>query len=412
MARSRFRDGGGGQRRANAGFTTSAWSLLLLTAVALAGCNLTTPVSPNTDGQLTGQTQNQQFVFTGTISVSAFGFTLTADDTSTVTITADVRDASGNPVPNLTTIVFSTNLGAFVTEAGLTTVATATTFNGLAQVTFSSFNRKAGTATITASLGQVASSVNVTLEPEPVTGSISAAFGSTGTGSTTSTGEASAAVPLNVEISAEALDLTGAAIVGATVRFRIITDTTDELTTNEPVEFVGSSSTTTNSSGVATALIRVQGPGDVIIEADLIDPVTNQTVSTSNQIILITSQGQEGPSIALTFSDGSSAVFSFGAPGGPATELIIAAVEDATGKPLSGATVRFTMRSDTGATAATFSDGTGVGGSVTSTTSSVGEATQTVTLHASPQTVVIRAELLDASGAVVAVSSDIIATYD
>jgi hypothetical protein len=384
---------------------------LLLTAVALAGCNLTTPVAPNTDGQLTGQTTNQQFVFNGTINISAAGFTLTADDTSTVTITADVRDASGNPIPNLTTIVFSTNLGAFVSDAGLTTVATATTFNGLAQVFFSSSNRQAGTATITASLGQVASSVNVTLEAEPVTGSISASFGATGTGPTTLTGvPASAAVPHNQDISAEALDLTGAAIVGATVRFRIVTDTTDELTSNHPAAFVGSSTTTTNSSGVATAVIRVQGPGDVILEADLIDPLTGQTVASSNQIILITSQGPESSTIVLTFSDGST-VFSFGAPGGAATEGIIATVKDAAGKPLAGASVRFTMRSDTADTA-TFSDGTGEGGSVTTTASSVGEATETVTLDTSPQTVVIRAELLDASGAVIAVSSDIIATYD
>jgi len=411
MARSRFRDGGGGQRRANARFTTSAWSLLLLTAVALAGCNLATPVAPNTDGQLTGQTTNQQFVFTGTISISAFGLTLTADDTSTVAITADVRDASGNPIPNLATIVFSTNLGAFVTEAGLTTVATATTFNGLAQVFFSSANRTAGTATITASLGEVFSSVNVTLEAEPVTGTISASFGASGTGATTVIGPpASEAVPHLQDISAAALDLTGLAIVGATVRFRIVTDTTDELINNGPVEFVGSSSSSTNSDGVASVVIRVKGPGDVIIEADLIDPITGQTVATSNQIILVTSAGPAGPSITLTFSDGSP-VFSFGAPGGAATEGIIATVKDAAGKPLGGATVRFTMRSDSAGTAR-FSNGTGVGGSVTTTASTVGEATETVTLDTSPQTVVIRAELLDATGAVVAVSSDIIATYD
>jgi hypothetical protein len=386
-------------------------SLLLLTAVVLAGCNLNTPVAPNTDGQLTGQTTNQQFVFTGTISISAGGFTLTADDTATVTITANVRDASGNPVPNLTTIVFSTNLGAFVTEAGLTTVATATTFNGIAQVFFSSSNRQAGTATITASLGTVASSVNVTLEAEPVTGTLSASFGTTGTGATSSTGMIPPGThgQLDVDISAEALDLAGVAIVGATVRFRIVTDTTDELTTNEPVEFVGSSTTTTNSSGIAGALIRVRGPGDVVIDADLIDPVTGQTVATSNEIILVTTASTTIPTLVLNFDDDSTTI-ELGGTVAPVSVGVEATATNAAGNPVPNATVRFVIRSDSAGTA--FFGGQAPGASQTVQTSSAGVAFTSITLTAPTQNVLIGAEWLDAAGNVIATATNIRAVYD
>ena len=199
------------------------------------------------------------------------------------------------------------------------------------------------------------------------------------------------------------------------MRFRIVVDTTDDSGLGGQVHFVGSvDEVTTNTSGVGATMIRVQHPGDVVIVADLVDPNTGQTVATSNEIILVTTQGATSPTIALTFSDGTSATFAGGgvAPA-QVTEAIIAVVKDADGNVLAGATVRFTIRSDTtagGLTGATFADGTT--GPTLVTTSSVGEATTAITLRTVTQTVVLRAELLDSNGAVVAVSGEIIATYD
>ena len=241
MARTVFRDAGGGRRRGYARLMTSVFCLLLISTM-MVGCDLNNPTSPNSPGDLTGQTTNQQFTFTGTIGVLTISGTLVADDVSTITITAEVKDEAGNPIQNLTTVTFNANLGGFVVGVDtdgvniVASTATATTFNGLASVAFQSFGRATGTATIVASLGLTTGSTTVVLEAAPVTGNISATFGATGTGSTSTTGTASSTVPLDLDISAIAKDLTSLAapIAGATMRFRIVTDTTDETTTNEP----------------------------------------------------------------------------------------------------------------------------------------------------------------------------------
>ena len=145
MASTVFRDAGGGRRRGYARFMTSAFCLLLISTM-MVGCNLDNPTSPNAPADLTGQTTNQQFTFTGTIGVLSVSGTLSADDTSTITITAEVKDASGNPIQNLTTVTFNTNLGGFpqLNSAGIqfvSSTASATTFNGLASVAFQSVAR-------------------------------------------------------------------------------------------------------------------------------------------------------------------------------------------------------------------------------------------------------------------------------
>ena len=63
----------------------------------------------------------------GGINLSAAPPSITADGTSFTTITADVRDAGNNPVPDGTLVTFSTSLGAL--SAG-----SATTIGGIAQV--------------------------------------------------------------------------------------------------------------------------------------------------------------------------------------------------------------------------------------------------------------------------------------
>lgn len=53
------------------------------------------------------------FAQNGTVTLSAFPGITVADGRSTITITAEVRDSSGNLVPNGTQIVFETKLGTF-----------------------------------------------------------------------------------------------------------------------------------------------------------------------------------------------------------------------------------------------------------------------------------------------------------
>lgn len=411
MARTVFCDAGGGRRRGYARLMTSAFCLLLISTMTV-GCDLNTPTSPNAAGDLTGQTPNQQFTFSGTIGVLSVSGTLSADDVSSVTISAEVKDDAGNPIQNLTTITFSANLGGFVVGVdanGLNIVsstAPATTFNGLASVAFQSAGRVTGTATIVASLGSTTGSTKVVLEAAPVTGNISAAFSSTGSGATTKIGVASVAVPLNVDIGAIATDLTALAapIAGATMRFRILSDSTDETTTNEPVIFVGRVDTvTTNTSGVGATVIRVEGPGDVVIAVDLVDPNTGQTVATSNSIILVTTGGSNVPTLTLAFDD-EATVTSFGGTGAPVSKGVIATAKNAAGALLSGSTVRFTIASDTTG-GATLSAGA-------ATTGGSGTATITATLTTATQSVVIFAELLDSNGTVIATSNSIIASYD
>jgi len=399
---------------------TSAFCLLLISTM-MVGCSLDNPTSPNAAADLTGQTTNQQFTFTGTIGVLSVSGTLSADDTSTITITAQVQDASGNPIQNLTTLTFSTNLGGFLQvdsggTAFVSSTASATTFNGLASVAFQSVGRGTGTATIVASLGSTTGSTTVVLEVAAVTGSISAAFGSTGAGAVTMIGTASTAVPLDVAVSATATDLSATAspIAGARMRFRIVVDTTKDSGLGGQVRFVGSvDEVTTNASGVGATMIRVQHPGDVVVVADLVDPNTGQTVATSNEIILVvsTNAGISSPSLALTFDDETTVKILGGT--GPAVSVgLIATAKDAAGALLGGSTVRFTIDSDTTGGATLSSNGT-------ATTGGTGTATITATLTTPTQSVVIFAELLDSSGNVVLDSNgnpirsnSIIAYYD
>jgi len=390
-----IRDVGGGRRRAYAKVMTTAFCLLLISTL-MVGCNLNSPSSPNTGSQLTGQTTNQSYSFTGTIVLSKTAGSVDADDATTVTIIATVRDASGNPVPNLATVTFSTDLGGFVigVDGGgnnvTATTATATTFNGQATVEFQSSGRLIGTAHITAGLGGVNGSTTVTLEAAPVTGTIALTFGASGTGAITSTGAANQNDPLDTTVSVLAEDFDGDPIAGARVKFRIIQDTTEP---NRPAVWLTSNTTSTGPDGVAANIVRVSGPGVVTMEADLIDPVTGNTTATSNAIILTATAAEE---LTLTFANGAT-VYTNGAAYNVG---ISALLRDYNGDVVAGKRVVFTIDSDTtsGATLSKTSGDTDLDGrvNVTLTVPSIGSVT-------------VKAALLDATGNVI-VSATVTAT--
>jgi hypothetical protein len=394
-----IRDGGGGRRRAHAKVMTSALCLLLISTL-MAGCDLNNPTSPNNASQLTGQNTNQSFSFSGTITVSKSAGSVDADDVTTVTIIATVRDASGNPVPNLTTVTFSTDLGAFFVEeqtsgdAGTVRIVSpvfqATTFNGQAQAEFQSSGRIIGTARITASLGGVSGSTTVALEPAPVAGTIGLTFGASGEGDITATGSANQNAPLEKTVSVVAKDFDDNPIAGATVKFRIVEDTTEP---NRPAVWVSSNTSSTGPDGIAANIVRVSGPGVVAMEADMIDPITGNLVATSNRIILTTTADEE---LTLAFANGATtysanAAYSVG---------ISALLRDYNGDVVAGKRVVFSIDSDTttGATLSKTSVDTGQDGraGVTLTVPSIGSVT-------------VKAALLDADGSVI-VSATVIAT--
>jgi uncharacterized repeat protein (TIGR01451 family) len=94
-----------------------------------------------------------------TINLSAAPPAIAADGTTFTTITADVRDAGGNPVPDGTLVTFSTNLGTL-------SATSATTVGGIVQVQLVS-STTAGTATVSAIAGAAFNNVNVSFVPGP-----------------------------------------------------------------------------------------------------------------------------------------------------------------------------------------------------------------------------------------------------
>lgn len=87
------------------------------------------------------------------IILNASPTSLMADGASTATLTAVVKDAHGNPVPNQT-VAFATTLGA-ITSAAVTDA------NGVATATLTSV-QEVGVAQVTASLGSLSASAEVT----------------------------------------------------------------------------------------------------------------------------------------------------------------------------------------------------------------------------------------------------------
>jgi len=411
MARMTFRDVGGGRRRGYARLMTSAFCLLLISTMVV-GCNLNDPASPNAAGDLTGQTTNQQFTFTGTIGVTSFTATVAADDMSTVTITAVVEDNSGNPIPNLTTVTFNTDIGGFVVVDATGNIATprtatAPTFNGLAQVEFQSVDRVTGTASIVASIGSSVASTKVQLERAVINGTLSLAFGANGGGATTLSGVATGAAPLDATVGVTAFDVGGDPIIGGTVHFSVISDTTGEGAGTKHAEWVAGTDTLTGATGDAVNVLRVFGAGDVVIQARLIDPTDGSTIATSNRIILTTKTAYL---VELTFADLST---SFGSgptdPSVPYSVGLIATVTDTEGNAQEGLTVRFSVESDTtegGATLSTSVGITDVSGRITSQLN----VPDTGAAPSVTSTVSVVAEVVDSAGTVLATSNVVIAT--
>ena len=373
----------------------AAAGLMALGLIAGA-CDTTSPSSPNSAIELTGQNPNEGATFSGTISIGG-STTVPADDATDGLLTATVLDAQGRPVANGTPVSFSTTLGTVrpmgADPATAGTITQVAAWGGEATVLLRS--AAAGTATVTVWVANVSRTLSVTFTDLPQQLSVSLAFRVGGTDFETLEDTA----PTDLSVVAAVTDDAGNAVAGRYVRMRIKSDTTATGGASS-ADLIGPNRSRTNSDGEAFNVLHVEGQGRVVLIAQLLDGSGDKIVSQSNQIVLTTTTVAQPIVVALEFTDGGT----FLAAAAGTTAGLLATVSDAqTGAALSGRRVRFRIVQDTASTTpavlantdATFTNG-------------AGEASNAVTGNEANTTVSIVAELLDASGAVDATSNQVV----
>ncbi|MCH9662149.1 MAG: Ig-like domain-containing protein [Gammaproteobacteria bacterium] len=275
------------------------------------------------------------------VAVSADPTTLTADGSSTSTISALVTDENGNPL--------SGQEVTFETTAGTIDLATATTgANGVATATLTS-STTAGTATVSATADSAVGTTDVEFSAgAPATIAVSAEPTSlTADGSSTSA------------ISAVVTDANGNPVAGAEVSFATTTGAVN-------------ATATTAENGVATATLTAPttaGTATVTATADAASGSTDVTFvagSAANAAV-----SADPPALP---ADGSS------------TSTITAVITDENGNPVSGETV-------------TFATALGSIDPATATTDENGVATTTLTAATTAGTATVNAIAGAASGA-------------
>jgi hypothetical protein len=301
------------------------------------GCSLDNPTSPNDPGDLQGQTPYQPSDFTGTVQIVLPTATLPADDLTTLPITAVVEDSSGQPVANLTPVSFRTTKGAFIDpETGeLKTELRVSSFGGSAVANLRSFQREYGEATVYASVGSVSDETEVEFEYVGAEASMSLAFRLQGQDFFNMTGVTSPGNPFTVGLVASVLDLTGNPSAGTKVQFRIVSDSTTH-SGSGGARLQGQPVSYTNVDGEAFNQLQVRGVGEVVLEADLIDPVTDELIGTSNQIIY---SGASFVQLDLTIEGGTSAT-------GGGNKNLKARATDASGLAIPYIWVQFEIQAD------------------------------------------------------------------
>ena len=325
-----------GSRRWSRGAQLAVWSCaLFLVAALVPGCGLDNPTSPNDPGTLQGNTPNQWSNFQGSVQIVVPTTDLPADDTTALPITAVVAVTSGQPATNLTPVTFRTDKGTFgdPSAAFPMTSITVNSFGGRATADLRSYQRDYGDTTVYASVGTVADEVDVDLNYVKVEGTLSLSFRQQGQDFFNMVGAASPASPFRVGIVGMATNLTGNPLAGAKVEFRIVIDDTTRSGAGG-AKLEGLPISYTDTDGEAFNQLKVVGLGRVVIEADLIDSITDELVGTSNQIIMTTIDQVQ---VNLTI-DG------VGKTAGASTKNLKAEVTDAAGKVVDFAFVRFEIQ--------------------------------------------------------------------
>jgi adhesin/invasin len=265
------------------------------------------------------------------LSLIAAPSTLPVDDLST--LTADVTDQFGNPVADGTLVSFSTSFGALSNS-------NATTLGGMATVMLSS--TLPGTAVVTATVGSLSATAQVTFTP---------------------------GAPANLALAAAPSTLTVGNLSALTVT---VTDQFGNLVADGTlVSFstnLGSASPTaaTTINGVATATLSSTVAGLATVTA------TAGGVSATAQVTFTT-----GPAAQLLLTATPALIFS----NGISQSTVVATVQDAFGNPVTGALVQFLA---TSGQLGLMSGTSGANGQVTTTVSSLMPAAANIfALHGS-----------------------------
>ena len=188
-----------------------------------------------------------------------------------------------------------------------------------------------------------------------------------------------------------ATDLTGNPMAGVKVNFRIVIDDTTSSGAGG-AQLDGDPTSYTDTSGEAFNQLKVVGTGRVVLEADLIDPISGEILGTSNQIIMTTTSSVR---ISLLINDALTST-------GAGTKNLKATVFDEAGKAVDYAFVKFEIQG---------ADGTGTGyltpASTVATEWGIARATLGYKAGYVPGTTVIVAKVVDSTGVVLATSNTV-----
>ncbi len=224
-----------------------------LSTAATAVGNTISAASLNTAAATTIASLNTTATAAKVASISLAAATtsgLTADGTSTYTVTAQVKDAAGNAMADVLVAFSATGTGQAVLSAA--TVATGTT--GIATVTVSDTSSANDTVTVSASSGGVSSTSSVSLA---FTGNATGG----GTGANSMVIGAVTSVPANgsttASVTVTLTDAGAAAVAGSPVT----------LTTTGAAIITSTNPTNTNTSGQATFTLIDSTPETVSLSA-------------------------------------------------------------------------------------------------------------------------------------------------
>lgn len=370
-------------------FTSLAVAVAVL-ALGLTACKPAAPTSPNSPTVLTGQNENEQPTFNGTLKIFGGGGRAPADGLTDVAIVVEVFNEDGAPVQNLTPVTFSTSLGTIrasgTDPATAGTAVTVNTWAGQAGALLRS--EFSGEAVVSISVADHVRTTRVQFQASASTDVITLGFQS-GSGST-STLEGT--TPFLAPIVATVTDETGGGIAGASVRFKILRN-------SAAGELTAARKTTTDGDGQAFNVLSATQIGTVSLVAELLD-ANGRRVRESNQIVATVTAESDDFEITLVWADESTTTTA----AVPDTVGMQATVVDAaTDETLAGRRVRFRIVSDTAET-----DPAALAETNSTLTNGSGVASNAVTVREVDTVVTIVADLIASDGSFLGSSNQIV----
>ncbi|WP_170123777.1 Ig-like domain-containing protein [Mangrovibacter plantisponsor] len=229
-----------------------------------------------------------------------------ADGSATNAVKATVTDASGNPVPGMT-VTFSAGNGATIPPSADTDAS------GVATVTLT--NTTSGATVVTASINSSSQDVTTTFVPDDTTATITDTDFTVASGALANNADSNA-------LNAIVKDANGNVVPGVDVTFSVTSGAATPATQTFP----------TNSSGVVSGALVSTVAGDNQVTASVNG---NTTAAKTSSFV------PDGGTAAIADSDFT--VTSGAKANGSEANTASATVKDASGNPVPGATVTFTV---------------------------------------------------------------------